>query len=241
MSLINSLLPIQLAQGQYSGYTTLFKFGSNSGVTSAEETIWDQGGLYGYLTTAATLKVSSSAAGDNNTNVVIEGLDTNYQVVTETIALAGQTPVDTANEYIRIYRAYVTDGDVINGDIYVGTGTFTSGVPANKYAKIIAGQNQTLMAIYTVPAGHKLYVTSMMVSSGTETANRYIDMRLVKREFGTNAFRTQVKQTISDQTVDIPFGAAVVFTEKTDIEVRANSSSSTQDVSAHFIGVLVKD
>lgn len=241
MSLINSLLPIQLAAGQYSDHTTLFKFGSNSAVGTGEETIWDQGGLYNYLTTAATLKVSSSASGDNNTNVVITGLNEDYEEVTETIALAGQTPVDTTETYIRVYRAHVADGDTINGDIYVGSGTVTSGVPANKYAKIIAGQNQTLMAVYTVPAGHKLYLTSMMVGSGTETANRYIDMRLAKRESDSNAWRTQVKQTIADSTVNIPFGAALVFNAKTDIEVRASASSGTQDVAAHFIGVLVKD
>ncbi len=82
------------------------------------------------------------------------GLDTNYDEVTQTVSMNGQTGVTIPTSLLRVYRAWVAtagSGTTNAGDIWIGTGTITDGVPANKYAGIVTGAGQTLMAIYTVP------------------------------------------------------------------------------------------
>ena len=70
------------------------------------------------------------------------------------------------------------------GKVYAGTGTITSGVPANKYAVIAIGENQTLMALWTVPAGYTAYIHQLNVSQGATTANKYTTIRLKVRNEG---------------------------------------------------------
>jgi hypothetical protein len=122
-------------------YKQVFKFGQNASVGNSIETIWLEGGLYVYPPSATTMTVSSSdvndtSAGTGARTVLISGLDGSYNEISETITMNGQTPVTTSNSYLRVNRALVLtagSGGVNAGIIYVGTGTVTSGVPANKY------------------------------------------------------------------------------------------------------------
>ena len=103
-----------------------FKFGYNPEVGTDPETIWDGGGLYSYPTSASIMKVSSSNNLDTSTTLTIYGLNENYDAVSESITLNGQTAVNTTNQYIRSLRVIVNTNEP-QGDIYVGTGTVTVG------------------------------------------------------------------------------------------------------------------
>ena len=52
---------LQVARGQIAYHESVFKFGFNPDVDDSLETVWSQGGLYSYLTSASVLKVSSSS------------------------------------------------------------------------------------------------------------------------------------------------------------------------------------
>ena len=231
---------LQVSRGQIALHETLFKFGFNSAVTNSEETIWDQGGLYAYPPSASVMKVSSDNTGDTTTVVFLEGLDANYEAVSESVTLNGQTAVNTTNSYLRVFRARVTSNEP-TGNVYIGTGTVTTGVPANVYAKITAGENQTLMAVYTVPAGHTLYLTRGTISSGTEIANKYITGRLKVRPFG-EVLQTKAVVTISNNFIFFDWEAPLKVTEKSDIEACAIASSAADTaISATFEGILIKE
>jgi hypothetical protein len=143
-------------------YETVQKFGRHPdmGNTDTNEEVWDDGSAYSYPAAAATMTVSSSSAADTSTGtgartVRVFGLNSSYQEVIQDVTLTGQTGVAMSTDLIRVYRAYaitVGSGGVNAGDVWVGTGTVTNGVPANKYAGILTGNGQTLMAIYTIPA-----------------------------------------------------------------------------------------
>ena len=130
---------LQVARNQISFHKSNFKFGFNPDVDDSLETVWAQGGLYSYLASASVLKVSSSSTSDTSAGtgartVELFGLDANYDEISETITLNGQTAVNTTNEFLRINRMVVKSagtGGQNAGVIYAGTGTVTTGVPAN--------------------------------------------------------------------------------------------------------------
>ena len=65
---------LQVSRGQIAFHETLFKFGENAQVSTTYETIWTGGGLYSYPTSAATLGVVSTDAGDTTTRIKVIGL-----------------------------------------------------------------------------------------------------------------------------------------------------------------------
>ena len=70
------------------------KFGANLSVGSDLETIWEVGGLYEYLTTASAVSAVSDEGSDNTTGtgartIELQGLDGNYNTITEVISTGG--------------------------------------------------------------------------------------------------------------------------------------------------------
>ena len=224
-----------VASGDLSpSYKQVFKFGQNASVGNSVETIWLEGGLYAYPPSATTMTVSSSDANDTSAGtgartIQISGLDGDYNEISETIILNGQTPVTTSNSYLRVNRALVLtagSGGVNAGIIYVGTGTVTSGVPANKYTTINGdGTNQTLQAFWTVPAGYTAYIYQTNISTGTSSATpAVLKTLLVVRPFG-GVFNTKEVITISNGNHLQDYSFPIKIEEKSDIEFRAESSS----------------
>lgn len=227
---IDARYGLQLRQDRWKE-RGLFKFGFNSAVGTDEETVWDGGGIYSYPSSAVAMKVSSD--DDSDVAVVnIAGLDANYKEVTEDVTLTGQTAVTTSNSYIRVYRARVKSSEP-SGNIYIGDGAVTSGVPATIYAQITSGENQTLMALWTVPAGKTAYLYAGTFSSGTSQSNKFATCRLKVRPFG-EVLQTKAVVTVHNSFIDFDFGVPLEIPEKSDIEARALTSSGTDSISCTF-------
>lgn len=239
---------VNVARGGIIAHKSLFKFGFNTDINGAEETIWSRGGTYVYPTAAEINTLSSTSANDtaNGTGartVTVSGLDANYNEISETVSLNGQTPVNTVNAYIRINRMFVAtagSGGGSAGTIAAGTGTVTAGVPAVCYAEILSSDNQTLMTVWTVPAGYTAYIYKGTISTATTTGGQYVTGRLCFKPFG-GVLRTAAKITLSNQFVDFNFTIPIVLPEKTDIEARAISSGSSNAVSATFTVMYTKN
>ena len=240
---------LQVARGQVAWHYNLFKFGINADVGTSYETVWAQGGTYTYLAAASVLKISSSSANDaavgtGARTVYISGLDSSYNEINEVVTLNGQTEVNTVNSYLRVFRMYVVtagSGATAAGTIYAGTGTVTSGVPANIYAMILIGANQTQMALWTVPAGYTFYLMGVFYSSGGTTANAYTNFQLNQRPLG-GVFRQQSSNRMAaNGSFVLDLHTPLRFPEKTDLEVRAVTSSGSATVSAEFEGIYIKN
>lgn len=78
----------------------------------------------------------------------IDGLDANFMRQTEFEILNGVTPVSTVNTWTRINRMQVFGRGTTGA---VGTITATAQTDGTVTAQIVDGNNQTLMAIYTIP------------------------------------------------------------------------------------------
>ena len=228
---------LQVARGQIAYHYPIFKFGFNPDIDDAFETVWAQGGLYSYLSAATVLKVSSSSTNDTSAGtgartVELQGLDGDYNEISETVTLNGQTAVNTTKSYLRIYRMVVKTagtGGQNAGVIYAGTGTVTTGVPANKYATIAIGDNQSLMALWTVPAGHTAYLLQTDITVATTQNNKYCTVHFVARPPG-EVFQVNDKFVKAESSHKQGYDIPLEFAEKTDIEVRAIGDSVGADI-----------
>ena len=162
------------------------------------------------------------------------GLDTNWEEVSQTVTLAGSGTATLPTSLRRVYRAYVAGSQAPTGNITIASGGTT-------YAQITNGENQTLMAVYTVPAGKTLYLHNGTATHGTDTAGAFMTIRFMVRSFG-GVFRTAIKIDVTGAELLFPFQYPLRLPEKTDLEVRAIcNKNQVNAVSATFEGVLINN
>lgn len=129
---------------------------NQSAIHAAADTVW-----------IASTDANDTSAGTGARTVRIEGLDANGNVQTETVSLSGQTAVETSGTWTAINGFTVlTAGSGGNnaGNLWVGEGTFTAGIPATKYFSGDATYNHGLTAYYTVPTGYTAYAREFTVA-----------------------------------------------------------------------------
>jgi hypothetical protein len=102
-------------------------------------------------------------------------------------------------------------------------------------AKILAGNGQTLMAVYTVPAGHRAYILKFQ---GSLEKVKDTIFQGIARPFG-GAFRVQGIYGSSGSPVNYEYPVPLAFPEKTDFEVRVKAGATT-GASAIFDLILEK-
>lgn len=239
---------LQVARGQIAWHQSVVIFGYNSDVDTAAETVWPYGGLLPYPPSALQMKVSSSNANDTSAGtgartIYIGGLDSDHNTVSEIVTLNGQTAVLTANSYLHINEAYVTSAGSSNsaeGDVYIGNGVVTAGVPATVYDVISYDYNKRVTGSYTVPAGYTAYLEQGLFSTGSSSGGTSVTGRLMAR--GTNNIRlTSAIVTLNNGAADYSFEYPIVIPEKTTVEAQAFASANNNACSSMFILLLVKN
>lgn len=168
-----------IAEGNVSGHTPYAKLGYNGDVGATEEDIWTQSGVYPWLAAPVALEVVSSSADDAVAGTGVQKvrvgyLDGDYSSQSQVISLAGQTPVPlTDTTILRVNSIRATQ---------VGTGGSAAGLitcrlvggAATVYRAIVAGFTRGRGAVFTVPLGQTLYITSIVVSSGHTTVGKLV-------------------------------------------------------------------
>lgn len=225
---------LDVARGSISNSKIVHKFGANFDIDQGTdpESVWSGGGVYPWasLSSAETIYCLSTDAGDTTT-LTIEGLDANYDEISETVTLTGTSAVTTINTFLRVFRMTY---DARN----VGTITArTVSASGTVVAQIDAGYAQTLMAVYTVPAGFTAYLVALDATiDGTKTCQ----MLMYHRLFGKPFRIAHVAE--SDGHYRYDFTAPLTVPEKTDIDIRINEvSGNDARVTANFDLVLIKD
>lgn len=228
------------------GVTYVQKFGINPLVTTAStpEDIWESGGNYQFSANgvADIVSLSSSSAADDMPVLVI-GLDITGAEVFQIITLDGTTRVNLTTPLWRVYRMenMTQTGQSMAGTVYCYAGTEeTDGVPdgASVVKAIIDnGNNQTQMAISTVPLGKVAFLRRAEVgfgaSGGPSAGPEQVQFCFKIRTLG-NVFK--VKKTV----YCISFGMSHHYDERpfpdpipalTDIKVCVEGVSDS--ISAH--------
>lgn len=219
------------------------KFGRNSVIASGTtEDIWDGSALYSFPATALITSMSQTA--DQITlrggTIEIQGLDANWDLVVQTKDLdaANTTTVVTLDTpLIRVFRMKVLENVVSTSPIRVHNAGETQ-----DYAIISTGNNQTLMAIYTVPNGKTAYVTQWKatVNPATNLDPTSMPIRLWARD-NDNGYERQLKdvQGLVLGNIRVPYYPYYKFTQKTDLYIDATPVGKNANVSAGFDLILV--
>jgi len=237
---------LQLARGQVAGHSVIQVFGYNPDVDTSEESVWPDGGTVPHPTVASVLKVSSSNASDTSAGVGartvhIAGLDSDYNVVSETVTLNGQTAVNTTHSYLYVNSLYVasvgSSGENV-GNINVGTGNVTSGVPAVLYDMIASGYNNRTTGHYCVPAGYTGYMVYGVISTGQTSGSTSVTAFL-KQHGQDGVVRVGAVATLNNGSVEYNFSPALMIPEKTCVGATVVGSSANNSASSFFNIVLV--
>lgn len=239
---------LQVARNQIQGHEGIIVFGYNPDIDTSEESIWPNGGEVPHPTVASVLKISSDstdddAAGTGARTVFIEGLDGDYNVVSETVELDGQTAVNTTNSYLYVNQFYVVtvgSGAENAGIVYAGTGTVTSGVPAVIYDLIAAGYNNRTTAHYCVPAGYTGYMVKGIITTGQATGSTGVTAYL-KQHGPDEILRVGAVSTLNNGAVEYNFDPPYVIPEKNCIGASAIGQSNNNSASAFFNIILIKN
>lgn len=236
---------LKIAMGVYPGVSAINKFGRNPAIGSgATEDIWDGSAAYVFPATALMVKMSQTTnqVAMKGKTVVVEGLDANFAAVTQTVTLNASdttTPVVLSTALIRVNRMYVTANVVTDQSIRLH-----NSAESQDYSVILAGNNQTLQAIYTVPAGKKAFMTSLYAvinpGGGNPTS---LDIKLWNTD-NANGFAKQLKFELG---IDLDFAAHIrhpfspykMFPAQSDIWLGATTVAATASVAAGFDLILV--
>jgi hypothetical protein len=172
----------EVAAGRVAGWSIIHKFGRNAAVGTTEETIWATGGSYVWRETAGKVKLTStnSVDGTNGAGVrsmTIQRLDASFAAQSEEISLAGTVASKSANDYIRVHRAFAS-GTGTYGQSNSGTVSCAWSVSPTTAFTINPGVGQTEVAFYTIPAGTEAFLYSAHIYVKPEVASSACNVKL---------------------------------------------------------------
>lgn len=223
---------LNISRGLVKGTSHIHKFGAVPTMsTNTTGTIWDVADtLYPWSAwnVASTLTIAANAT-ENGKSVTMYGLDTDYNAIDETVTISAGAAT-TTKSFLRIFRAFCSGPNTNNIDIKINSTTV---------ARITAGLAQTLMTVYTVPAGYTGYLMqgTMSAQAGADaTGNMFV------RYYGQSSFRVghsfEVSGTGGQYTYK--FSVPIAIPEKSDIDVRITTRSNNGRYTAAFDMILIK-
>lgn len=142
-------------------------------VGTDEVDVWEGGSALVYPGVAAPLEVVSSSPADDTNGVgartiLIEGLDADYSIQTESLPLMGLTPVAAARTYLRVLGIRVLAAGL--GGQAAGTITLQLAGGGDVQALVTPESfGISLASHFTIPAGKTAYVLGARYSSDDQT------------------------------------------------------------------------
>lgn len=244
---------VSIAAGDIAGLSWIFKYGANHAVGGTYEPVWTGSAAYpGWITSASTVRVASggdvndTVAGSGARKIIVIGLDENWEDAEEEIELAGAAAsASTTTTFIRVFRAYVSEAGTYASPVNVDDIVIeTTG--GTTLAQIDGDEGQTLMCLYTVPAGKTAYLYRVNMSS-SQVANQEANFRLFKRENAdvTSAPVSSNRVIMHHHGLSGHAGMAIdcriSFPEKTDIWMEAQQGGSQSPEVGADVELLLVD
>jgi len=229
----------EVSEGTIPGHTRWHVHGINPGLTNVYEDIWEVGGTYVFPTVAVYLNVSSNDSddtllGSGARTVTVQGLDSSWLEISETINMSGTANVTSTLTYIRINRVYVDDvgsQGFNDGDITVTSGVITlSGIDAEH------GRDSS--SIFSVPVNQTAFLINYGLGS---TTDKRIEFDLLYRPFG-KSWQAFIHINTFQFTFQRDVTSPQPIPEKSDIRFRAKTDApSSVTRFAYFDVILVTD
>lgn len=258
LNIVNNSVGLEIAKGNVPGTSFIHKFGQAPDFDTGDlrVTVWDganDGGINAMKYTYSTTNDINSLTSTNSTDtqvIEVQGLGANYEPITQNATLAGSGYVGLGSPLMRVFRMKNEGSTDLAGQasVYV-SGPTTGGVVntnTNVRAIINDGNNQTLMAIYTIPSGVTGYMdTFYAVTAGAHKPTNFI-IDVVHRTSG-GVFQLKNRSALDDDGSSLnqrQYQVPEKIESMTDIEMRCKISESTitaGDISAGFDLILVSN
>jgi hypothetical protein len=223
-----------IAKGSIKNHYAIHKFGYNPTLPTNYEDVWEQSSVYTYTTTAQVMYCSS---GDNIDTQMIEvsGLDENWNYQVVSVKLAGRTKTVVGTElWMRVFRVRNIGTTDFVGVIYVyEDDTVTLGVPdtATKIrARVENGNNQTQMALFTIPSGYTGYIVK---AYGSTSSTKLLTQGLFVREYG-GVFQIKHLKQFTEGIWSYDFPLPLKVKAMSDITMKAKVTVAGDDIAAGF-------
>lgn len=223
--------PAAVALGKTVGNEAWNIFGYSTAATGDLKAMWYRAADYVFPPAAQIMQVKSTNAADTM-NLLIQGLDANYDRISETVTLAGTSIVSTTKEFLRLNGAIILAGSnagtIDIGDDLGGTPTY--------YKGIRPGDGRCQDSFSTIPRGYQFALYRIDAFSADSTASKPgIFRNYVASDTGRilNVARTTFFNNMNIQR-RIPF----VYSEKTDIQLQLSTVAGTHEMGVFAEGVL---
>ena len=181
-------------------------------------------------------------AGSTGAGVILihNGLDSDYLESSEFIILNGATDIPTITEYTNINFMSVLCAGATGAN--EGIILATADTDATVTAQINIGNNQTLMAIYQVPANKILLMSGGTASNNRASTSGSSDFELLLKPFGGVYRLADLTglQVAGTSRMTQHFDPYLLLPPKSIIKVSCTASANNFNVSASFSGYRVK-
>ena len=238
----NEPFELQVSRGQITGHSVvnIFGTGTTSGTAGTFTALWELGSTTQYAFPSSATTMTLTGTSTDSATVLISGLDSSYNPISEVLTLNGSTGVTTVNSYFRINSMNVVTGSATNP---AGAVTLTNG--GVTYAKMNANSSgtgcvgKTQMSIYTVPNGYTLCLDHFYsFTNYTQAGSNYVTYRAVTTT--PTGAQVIVLNTPFINVYQISRLYPFTYPAKTDIQWQLAPSSATAAVAGINVeGVLV--
>lgn len=242
---------IEVQKGNIPDHAMVHKYGRNDNVASGS---WEHISLLpfstsNFRTSASTVRVKSggnsndTAAGSGAREVTIQGIDSNFAEVSETIATAGISASSaTTASFWRIHRAWVSAVGTYTG-ANTGAIIIEDSSGTNDLISIAAGEGQSQYTGWTVPVDVTAYLLSVDLHVDS---NKTANIRLYTREDIDDITAPMPSKRlkrfwdgVTGNFTYTPQGPAIEIPEKSDIWLEAYGDGAACKVSCDFELLLV--
>jgi len=232
----------QVARGKVVGASQVNIFAYSENVKTTYFTLWEETGTtqYAFPASAVVMTLASTSASDNTqATVLIAGLDTNWDIQTETVTLNGTTNVNTTKSFRRINSMILTSPGTSQT---TNIGVITAKNGGVTYAQINAGIGRNQAAIYSVPNGYTLYLYSINAFNGDASSGNFLNYRVKSTNNAlTNPVTLTVLQTSWDTQYQVIRQNPFPYTQKTDVQWQFATHSGEHHCGLILQGILISN
>ena len=196
---------LDVSAGNVTGQKSVIFDGLKTTLTTGYTQLWGGGGSgTDFLTAAETLVLTSNNTSDafNNNgakDILIEGLDGNFNEVEETLNLNGTSAVNTTNQYTRVNRISVNNA----GPTKTNAGTIRLRRSNDNFMALIGtAVGVSRNGIYTVPAGKTFFLTGILITALALDDNANTTMQCKIRLRLNRGVANHVEQDLYDFDLD---------------------------------------
>lgn len=217
--------------------------GKNLSVGNTPEDLWALGGRMTWLTAASTMEIVSSSGSDTAAGVgaqfiLINGVDADYEPISEFLATNGTSAATTVNSYLRINRILVVAAGSTGYN--VGNITIRDSAGSNAQAYMEVEHNVSQGMNFTVPAGYHMVITN--VAYAAETGQDVeLEPYILAAGSGFTLWANFGDDLIPGGRSTFTRNIYSLIPEKTDVNLRVKKLSGTSGACVvSYTGYLIK-